>query len=231
MHWPRSEQLLTQPQESTMHVPFIPRTLVLAWLSAACAGVGVGVSTSANASTAAVGQAAPDFELRDATGKTVKLSDFKGRHVVLEWTNPGCPFVVKHYGAQNMQGLQKEFTAKNVTWLSVSSTARGTADHLEPAALAMKYKEWGAAQSAVLMDDAGTVGRSYGAKTTPHMFVIDPAGKLVFAGGIDDKRSANPADIPGAKNYVKAALGESMAGKPVSTPTATPYGCSIKYAS
>jgi len=186
---------------------------------------------TAAASVATVGHAAPDFELRDAAGKTVKLSDFKGRHVVLEWTNPGCPFVVKHYGAQNMQALQKEFSAKNVVWLSVSSTAKGTADHLEPAALAAKYKEWGGAQTAVLMDDAGTVGRNYGAKTTPHMFVVDAAGKLVFAGGIDDKRSANPADIPGAKNYVKAALGESLGGKPVSTPTATPYGCSIKYAS
>ena len=189
------------------------------------------LAKTAVAATATVGQPAPDFELRDATGKVVKLSDFKGRHVVLEWTNPGCPFVQKHYGAQNMQGLQKEFTAKNVVWLGVSSTARGSADHLEPAALASKYKEWGAAPTALLLDDAGTVGHAYGAKTTPHMYVVDAAGKLVYAGGIDDKRSANPADIAGAKNYVKAALGESLAGKPVSTPSATPYGCSVKYAS
>ncbi len=179
---------------------------------------------------ATVGQAAPAFELKDTQGKTVKLADFKGRHVVLEWTNPGCPFVVKHYGAQNMQGLQKDYTAKNVVWLSINSTAKGAGDYLPPAALQAKLvKEWGAAPTAVLMDEAGTTGRAYAAKTTPHMYVIDPSGKLVFAGGIDDKRTANPADIKTAKNYVRAALDESLAGKPVSTPTATPYGCSIKY--
>ena len=183
----------------------------------------------AMAAPAAVGQPAPDFELRDTTGKSVKLSDFKGRHVVLEWTNPGCPFVGKHYGAHNLQALQQESTAKNVAWLGISSTAPDATDYLPPAALAAKYRQWGAAQTALLMDDAGTVGRAYGAKTTPHLYVIDGAGKLVYAGGIDDKRSANPADIAGAKNYVKAALGESMAGKPVSTPTAAPYGCSVKY--
>ncbi len=178
----------------------------------------------------AVGDAAPAFELRDTQGKTVKLADFKGRHVVLEWTNPGCPFVVKHYGAQNMQALQKEATAKNVVWLSINSTARSHGDHLAPAALQNKLvKDWAAAPTAVLMDEAGSVGRAYAARTTPHMYVIDPAGKLVFAGGIDDKRSANPADIPGAKNFVRAALTESLAGKAVSTPSATPYGCSIKY--
>ena len=188
------------------------------------------LALAAPARAATVGAAAPDFQLKDTTGRVVKLADFKGKHVVLEWTNPGCPFVVKHYGSQNMQGLQKEFTAKNVVWLSVSSTAKGHYDYLEPAALTAKYKEWGSAQSAMLMDDAGTVGKAYAARTTPHMYVIDPAGKLVYAGGIDDKRSANPADVKDAKNFVRAALGESMAGKPVSTPTATPYGCSVKYA-
>jgi peroxiredoxin len=179
---------------------------------------------------ASVGQAAPGFELKDAAGKTVKLSDFKGRHVVLEWTNPGCPYVVKHYGSQNMQGLQKEFTGRNVVWLSVSSTARSASDYLAPAALSARYQAWGAAPTALLMDEAGTVGKAYAAKTTPHMFVIDPNGTLVYAGGIDDKRSANPADVATAKNHVKAALGEALAGKPVSTPTAPPYGCSVKYA-
>jgi peroxiredoxin len=183
------------------------------------------------ARAASVGTAAPDFELKDATGKPVKLADFKGRHVVLEWTNPGCPFVVKHYGSQNMQGLQKEFTAKNVVWLSVNSTAAGHPDHLAPAALAARYKEWGSAQTALLIDEAGTVGKAFGARTTPHMFVIDPAGKLIYAGGIDDRRSADPADVKGARNFVRAALGESLSGKPVSTPTAAAYGCSVKYAS
>jgi peroxiredoxin len=178
----------------------------------------------------AVGDTAPAFELKDTQGKTVKLADFKGRHVVLEWTNPGCPFVVKHYGAQNMQTLQKEARAKNVVWLSINSTARSHHDHLAPAALQDKLvKDWGAAPAAVLMDEAGTVGKAYAARTTPHMYVIDPAGKLVFAGGIDDKRSSSPADIPGARNFVRAALADSLAGKPVVTPTAMPYGCSIKY--
>ena len=182
------------------------------------------------AQAVAVGEAAPAFELKDTRGKTVKLSDFKGRHVVLEWTNPGCPFVVKHYGAQNMQALQKDAVSKNVVWLSISSTARSHGDHLAPAALQDKLlKDWGAAPTAVLMDDAGSVGRAYAARTTPHMYVIDPAGKLVYAGGIDDKRSSNPADIPTAKNFVRAALADSLAGKPVGTPSAAPYGCSIKY--
>ena len=179
---------------------------------------------------ATVGQAAPDFSALDALGKSHKLSDFKGKHVVLEWTNPGCPFVVKHYGAQNMQALQKEARAKNVVWLSISSTARSHQDHLAPAALQDKLaKDWGATPTAVLMDDAGSVGRAYAARTTPHMYVIDPAGKLVFAGGIDDKRSADPAEIPTAKNFVRAALADVLAGKPVATPSAPPYGCSIKY--
>lgn len=177
-----------------------------------------------------IGQPAPAFELKDTSGKTVKLADFKGKHVVLEWVNPGCPFVVKHYGSQNMQGLQKTYTARDVVWLSVNSTAKSASDYLEPAALNTKLvKDWGAAPTAVLMDESGKVGRAYAAKTTPHMYVIDPAGKLVYAGGIDDKRTSNPADVKTANNFVKAALTESMAGKPVSTPTATPYGCSVKY--
>lgn len=185
---------------------------------------------SISAGAVAVGDAAPAFELKDTQGRTVKLADFKGRHVVLEWTNPGCPFVQKHYGAKNMQALQKEAAAKGVAWLSINSTARSASDYLAPAALADKLvKDWGAAPTAVLMDEAGTVGRAYAARTTPHMYVIDPAGKLVYAGGIDDKRSANPADIPGAKNFVRAALAESLAGKPVSTASTAPYGCSIKY--
>jgi peroxiredoxin len=184
----------------------------------------------AAAQTAAIGQPAPAFELRDTAGKAVKLADFKGKFVVLEWTNPGCPFVVKHYGSQNMQALQKEATGQGVVWLSISSTAPGHSDYLAPAALAAQYQTWGAAPAAMLMDDAGQVGRAYGARTTPHMYVIDPKGVLVYAGGIDDKRSANPADVKTAKNFVRAALGEALAGKPVSTPTATPYGCSVKYA-
>jgi peroxiredoxin len=184
----------------------------------------------AAAHAADVGKPAPDFTLTDVNGKTVKLADFKGKHVVLEWTNPNCPFVVKHYGANNMQTLQKDKTAKNVVWLSVNSTSKSHSDYMAPAALSSKMiGEWKAAPTGLLMDESGAVGKSYQAKTTPHMYVIDPKGTLVFAGGIDDKRSANPADIKGAKNFVRAALDESMAGKAVSVPTATPYGCSIKY--
>jgi hypothetical protein len=129
-----------------------------------------------------------------------------------------------------MQSLQKEAGARQVVWLAISSTAPGHGDYLAPAALAQQYQGWGAAPAAMLMDDSGKVGRSYGARTTPHMYVIDPQGVLVFAGGIDDKRSTNPADVKTAKNFVRAALADSLAGKPVATPTATPYGCSIKYA-
>jgi hypothetical protein len=113
--------------------------------------------------------------------------------------------------------------------LSISSTAKGHADYQLPAALAALYKDWGSAQTALLMDDDGRVGQAYGARTTPHMYIIDPKGVLIYAGGIDDKRSANPADVKTAKNHVRVALGEALAGKPVSTPTATPYGCSVKY--
>ena len=187
-------------------------------------------ATGAAHAAATVGQPAPDFTLTDATGKPVRLSDFKGKHVVLEWTNPGCPFVAKHYGSQSMQALQKEAQAQKVVWLSISSTAPGHGDYLAPAALAAQYQGWGAAPAALLMDDSGRVGRAYGARTTPHMYVIDPQGLLVYAGGIDDKRSTSQADVKTAKNFVRAALAESLAGKPVATPSAAPYGCSVKYA-
>jgi hypothetical protein len=131
-----------------------------------------------------------------------------------------------------MQALQKDARAKHVVWLSISSTAPGHADHLPPAALHDRLvRDWGANPSAVLLDDDGEVGRAYAARTTPHMYVIDASGRLVYAGGIDDRRSANPADIPAARNFVRAALADSLAGKPVATPSAPPYGCSIKYAS
>jgi peroxiredoxin len=194
---------------------------------AACAALG---AVPAPAQTASVGQVAPAFELVDLSGKPVKLADFKGKHVVLEWTNPGCPFVVKHYGSKNMQTLQKDSRSQSVVWLSISSTAPGHYDYLAPAALDARYSAWGAAPTALLMDDSGKVGRAYGARTTPHMYVIDPKGVLVYAGGIDDKRSANPEDVKTANNFVRAALADSLAGRPVGTPSAAPYGCSVKYA-
>jgi len=211
-----------------MRSRFIQRALALGVALTLPAAI---MSLPSQALAATVGQPAPAFELKDTSGKSVKLADFIGKHVVLEWTNPGCPFVQKHYDSQNMQGLQKEYAAQNVVWLAVSSTGKDSYDYLEPAALGAKYKQWGGSPAALLMDDAGSVGKAYGARTTPHMYVIDPSGTLVYAGGIDDKRSTNPADVKGAKNFVRAALGETLAGKPVTTPTAAPYGCSVKYAS
>ena len=189
------------------------------------------ISTAVVAAHAvSIGQPAPDFALTDVNGKAVKLSDFKGKHVVLEWTNPGCPFVQKHYNSNNMQSLQKDATAKGVVWLSVNSTNKSATDYLEPTKLNAKMNgEWTGASSYLLMDETGKAGMAYEAKTTPHMYVIDPNGKLVYAGGIDDKRSANPADVKTAKNFVRAALDETLAGKPITVATSTPYGCSIKY--
>ena len=190
------------------------------------------VALASSASLAAtVGQPAPAFSVTDTSGKLVSLSDFKGKHVVLEWVNPGCPFVVKHYKSNNMQGTQQEATAKGVVWLAVSSTAPDASDYKKPGALATWMQGQKAAATATLMDDNGKVGKAYGARTTPHMYVINPAGTLVYAGAIDNKPTANVADVPGAINHVKVALAETLAGKPVSTPTTKPYGCSVKYSS
>lgn len=180
---------------------------------------------------AAVGQPAPDFTLKDASGKTVKLSDFKGKHVVLEWTNPGCPFVRKHYNSGNMPATQKEAMDKGVVWLAINSTEQASPDYLEGPKLAAWLKEQKSAPSATLMDEEGTAGKAYGARTTPHMYIVNPQGRLVYAGGIDSIPSARADDIPKATNYVKQGLNETLAGKPVSAATTQPYGCSIKYKS
>jgi len=202
-------------------------TLMFRSMRFALAGLLLAAATSHAAPT--VGQPAPDFTVADTAGKPVKLSDFAGKFVVLEWTNPGCPFVAKHYDSGNMQGLQKTWGAKDVVWLSISSTNPRSSDYQKPDAIAALWKKQGASPRALLMDDDGKVGRLYQARTTPHMFVVDPKGTLIYAGGIDDKRSSNPADVKTAKNFVTAALTEAKAGKPVSTATATPYGCSVKY--
>ncbi|RZU02569.1 thioredoxin family protein [Rivibacter subsaxonicus] len=196
-----------------------------ALIAAACLAGGTAMAA------ATVGQPAPAFSVTDTGGKTVNLADYKGKYVVMEWVNPGCPFVVKHYGAANMQATQKDATAKGAVWLTVSSTAPGAGDYKKPAELGKWMQQQGGAPTATLMDDDGKVGRAYGAKATPHTFVIDPQGKLIYAGAIDSKPTANPADIPAATNYVKTALAEAMAGKPVSTPTTQAYGCSVKYSS
>ena len=189
------------------------------------------LSTPVVLAAATLGQAAPPFTATDVAGKSVSLADFKGRHVVLEWVNPGCPFVVKHYGAGNMQATQKAAIDKGVVWLAVNSTAPDAQDYRSPASMATWMTGQKAAASATLMDSDGRVGRAYGARTTPHMYLIDPAGTLVYAGAIDSKPTGNPADIAGATNYVRQALNESLAGKPISASSTRPYGCSVKYGS
>jgi len=185
------------------------------------------VSTAALA--AAVRQPAPDFALKDVSGRTVKLSDYRGRYVVLEWVNPECPYVQKHYGSGNMQGLQRDYTAKNVAWLTIDSTNTDHSEYYAPGKLAGWMRRMGGAPTATLLDPTGTVGRAYGARTTPHLFIVDPKGELIYAGGIDDRRSTDPDDVKTARNYVRAAMGEALAGRPVAEASTRPYGCSIKY--
>jgi peroxiredoxin len=176
-----------------------------------------------------VGSAAPDFSATDSKGKTHSLSQYKGKYVVLEWFNPECPFVKKHYGSSNMQKLQEEFTSKGVVWLSVDSSAPGKEGNLTPDQAEKNMSEWKTKSTALLLDQDGKVGQAYGAKNTPHMFVINPEGKVVYEGAIDSKATPNPSDIPSSTNYVKVALDASLAGKPVPTAQTKPYGCSIKY--
>jgi peroxiredoxin len=177
----------------------------------------------------AVGSAAPDFTLSDANGKTHSLSDEKGKYVVLEWFNPECPFVKKHYGSGNMQKLQVEYTGKGVVWFSIDSSAPGYEGNLTPEQAQNVMKKWNTKQTALLLDPEGKAGRSYGARNTPHMFVINPEGKIIYEGAIDSKATPNPDDIASSTNYVKVALDESMSGKPVSNSNTRPYGCSVKY--
>lgn len=191
--------------------------------------VAVACYPTADASGAMLGKPAPAFSLQDSHGKTHSLADFKGKYVVLEWVNYDCPFVKKHYDSGNMQKLQKEFTAKGVVWLSINSSAPGKQGNFPADKVNALMKEKGAAPTAYLFDTDGTVGKTYGAKTTPHMYIINPKGELIYMGGIDDKPSTDKADIAGARNHVRAALEEAMAGKTVSVSASQPYGCSVKY--
>jgi hypothetical protein len=178
---------------------------------------------------AAPGGPAPDFVVADTSGKPVKLADYRGKFVVLEWTNPECPFVRKHYNSQNMQGLQREWGAKDVVWLTINSTNASHSEYKTPEEMEKWMRAQEAAPKATLIDGTSATARAYAAKNTPHMFVIDPAGKIIYDGAIDDKRSTNPADVKIANNYVRAALTEATAGKPVSIASTTPYGCTLKY--
>jgi peroxiredoxin len=174
-------------------------------------------------------QPAPAFALTGVDGRRIDLADFRGKYVVLEWNNPSCPFVQKHYGSGNMQALQKRFTADGVAWLTINSTVAAHPEHLRPEQQAAWQSQQNAAPTAALLDPDGKVGRAYGARTTPHMFVIDPAGTVRYAGAIDDKRSTNPADVKTANNYVAQALAELGGGKAVTVSSTPPYGCSVKY--
>lgn len=207
----------------TLHSP--RRVFLSAVLSAALFST-VGLSSSR---AAKAGEAAPAFTATDTQGKSVSLAQFKGKYVVLEWHNHDCPFVKKHYGSGNMPKLQKQWTAKGVVWLAVVSSAPGKQGHVDGAGAEGNMKKAGAVPTATLLDPKGDLGRLYGAKTTPHMFVISPQGTLLYTGAIDDKPTPDAGDIAAAKNYVSQALTEAMAGKPVSEPATTAYGCSVKY--
>lgn len=175
-----------------------------------------------------VGQMAPTFTATDSNGKTHSLADFKGKYVVLEWTNYDCPFVKRQYNLSAMQNLQKDFTPKGTVWLSINSSAPGKQGNLTTEEINRRMKDQRAVPTAYLVDPDGRVGRLYAAKTTPHMFIIDPTGKLVYDGAIDDKPTADPSVGLGL-NYVSAALGETMTGKAITVATTKPYGCSVKY--
>ena len=178
---------------------------------------------------AEVGQRAPEFSLPDAAGTARSLSDFAGKFVVLEWFNNECPFVRKHYDSGNMQRLQEASTAKGVIWLTIASSAPGKQGYMTPAQAQGVIQTRQAHQTALLLDPDGTVGRRYGAKTTPSLFIVNPEGVLIYAGAIDDTPSTDQADIGPAENYVRRALDEAMAGRPVSVPQTQSYGCSVKY--
>jgi peroxiredoxin len=187
--------------------------------------------TANPAAQARIGAPAPTFSLTDSSGKAVSLADFKGKTVVLEWTNHDCPYVRKHYNGNNMQTLQKKWTGQGVVWLTLISSMPGSQGYVTAQEANKLTASRNAAPTAVLFDPKGDVGRAYGAQTTPHMYVITGDGKLVYMGGIDDKATTRLEDLKTAKNFVDQALGEVTQGKPVSVTTSRAYGCTIKYSS
>jgi peroxiredoxin len=205
------------PRKSSVHIPMaamVALTLVFA----------------ASARAAQVGSPAPDFHGTDSNGKTQSLDQYRGKFVVLEWHNHDCPYTMKHYESGNMQSLQKQWTAKGVVWLTVISSAPGTQGYMDAAQENAYLSKSGARPSAVILDPTGAIGHLYDARTTPNMFVIDPGGKLIYAGAIDDHPTTEVSDIRVSKNYVTAALTEAMNGQTVQTAYTRPYGCSVKYA-
>jgi peroxiredoxin len=181
------------------------------------------------AQQAKLNETAPDFKLRDSNGNGHSLSDFADKIVVLEWINYDCPFVKKHYDSKNMQSLQEKYTKEGVIWLAICSSNKDKQGNFTVEEINKRSKNHGAKFTAYLIDEDGKVGKMYGAKTTPHMYIIDKSGKLVYAGGIDDKPTTDVDDIKDAQNYVSSALDELLSGKNVSNQSTTPYGCSVKY--
>jgi AhpC/TSA family len=196
---------------------------------AGCAALTAMFFPVAAAAQVHVGAPAPDFTATDSHGHTETLSHYRGKYVVLEWHNQGCPYTRKHYVSGNMQALQREWTAKGVVWFTVISSAQGEQGYETPPEENAYLEKMHADPTAVLMDADGKIGRLYDAKTTPQMIVIDPGGKVIYDGAIDNRPTPDTEDIKGADNYVSDALTEAMAGKPVATPYTRPYGCSVKY--
>jgi AhpC/TSA family protein len=213
--------------EASMRAPI--KTLTIAALTAAGAFAIERATAVPPPATARVGQPAPEFNTPDIAGKTIRLRDYAGKTIVLEWTNNGCPFVGKHYNSGNMQALQQKYTASGVVWLTVASSAPGEQGYVTPAEAKADLTRWHAAPTDYLLDPDGTLGHLYDARATPHMVVIDRAGRLVYMGAIDDKPSTRLADVKTAHNYVAAALDALAAGQPVAVASTRAYGCSIKY--
>ena len=202
---------------------------VVSWIAGLSLAAVLVIAVPGSATAAKIGEAAPAFTVADSKGNTRSLAEFRGKWVVLEWHNQGCPFVRKHYEGGNMQALQRNWTGRDVVWLTVISSAPGQQGHVSGADADAYVARTKASPTAVLLDGSGAVGRAYDAKTTPHMFVVDPKGVLVYNGAIDDKPTTEISDLAVASNLVSAALTEGMAGRPVSVPASRPYGCGIKY--
>jgi peroxiredoxin len=208
-------------RESRIAAPRSPLAVVLM--------VAIALFSGALPAAPVVGKPAPAFSGVDTSGRTWSLAGLHGKPVILEWTNHDCPYVRKHYGSGNMQALQKEAVKAGYVWLTVVSSAPGKQGHVTPAEADRLTTLRGAAPTAVLLDETGEIGGAYLAQTTPHMFVIGKDGTLLYMGGIDDRPTSNPADIAGATNYVRAAMADIAAGRPVAQPVTRPYGCSVKY--
>jgi alkyl hydroperoxide reductase subunit AhpC len=187
------------------------------------------LASTSLASAAKVGAPAPDFTETSSTAEAISLAQYRGKYVVLQWHNKDCPYVQAQYGSGNMQKLQKEWTARGIIWLTIISSAAGKQGYVDARGADADARATGAAPTATILDPAGTIGRAYRARTTPHMFIIDPQGKLIYDGAIDNHATTSKASVGGSINYVSQGLAEAMAGKPLSHPTSRPYGCTVKY--